>query len=394
VYLLRGAAEQILILMLLVAGPAMGQESPTPEPDGNAEKIPFHEYEPPATLVVPEHPVQSARYPFIDVHNHQFQMADQDLNELIVEMDKLNMGVMVNLSGRGFQRTQREDGTFSFGLQEPDYLRRAVENGRQNAPGRFVVFTNIDFTDIDEPDWGERTAAEVVLDVRNGAQGLKIYKSLGMDARDAAGERIAVDDPRIDPVWAKCGELGIPVLIHSADPAQFWQPKDGQNERLYELIERPGRLRDPETNPPWEQIIAEQHNVFRKHPDTTFINAHLGWMGNDLGRLGDLLDELPNVNTEIGAVLAELGRQPRYAAEWLTRYQDRVLFGKDAWAPAEYHVYFRTLETADDYFDYYRKRHAFWKIYGLDLPDEVLRKVYYKNALRIIPGIDSSQFPD
>lgn len=384
---------QLMVICLaagLLACLATAQIEPPAEPE---LAIPFYEYDPPSTLVVPEHPVTRARYPFIDVHNHQFQMADQDLAEVVAEMDALNMGIMVNLSGRGFQRIEMPDGSTRFGLQDPDYLRRAIENGRENAPGRFVVFTNIDFRGIDEPDWGARTAAAVALDVANGAQGLKIYKNLGMDAVDGTGARIPVDDPRIDPVWAKCGELGVPVLIHSADPAQFWQPKDGGNERLYELIERPERIRPPADNPSFEQIIGEQHNVFRKHPGTTFINAHLGWMGNDLARLGRLLDELPNVNTEIGAVLAELGRQPRHAQQWLIRYQDRVLFGKDAWTPSEYHVYFRTLETADDYFDYYRRRHAFWKIYGLDLPDDVLRKIYYRNALRIIPGIDSSLFP-
>ena len=139
--------------------------------------------------------------------------------------------------------------------------------------------------------------------------------------------------------------------------------------------------------------MAEQHRLFARHPRTRFIDAHLGWLGGDLGSLGRLLDSLPNVYTEIGAVLAELGRQPRFAREWFTKYQDRVMFGKDTWAASEYPVYFRVLETADEYFDYYRKRHAFWKMYGLDLPDAVLRKLYYKNALRVIPGIDASAFP-
>ncbi len=380
-----------MIAVVSVAGPLAAQETVEAEPE---LRIPFYEYDPPSTLRVPGHPVTRARYPFVDVHNHQFRMPEQDLSELVAEMDELNMAVMVNLSGRGFRRIENPDGTTRFALQEPGYLERAVENARTSAPGRFVIFTNVDFEGIDEPGWGERTAAQVAADVGHGAQGLKIYKSLGMDATDASGKRIPVDDPRLDPVWAKCAELGIPVLIHSADPAQFWQPKDGANERLYELIERPERYRDPAENASWEQILAEQHNLFRRHPETTFINAHLGWLGNDLGRLGELLDELPNVYTEIGAVLAELGRQPRFARDWLIRHQDRVLFGKDSWAPAEYHVYFRVLETADDYFDYYRRRHAFWKIYGLDLPDEVLRKVYYANALRIIPGIDTSLFPD
>jgi predicted TIM-barrel fold metal-dependent hydrolase len=366
----------------------------TPAQDDEPAAVPFHEYDPPSTLVVPGHPLERARYPFIDVHNHQPQMGDQDLSELVARMDELNMAVMVNLSGRGFRRAANPDGTFRFGFQESDYLKRAVDNAARNAPGRLVVFTNFDTAGIDEPGWAERVTAQLATDVANGAKGLKVYKNLGMDAKDGSGARIPVDDPRFDPVWRACAELGIPVLIHTADPAPFWQPRDAQNERLFELIERPERYRDPAVYPPWDQILAEQHALFRRHPRTQFINAHLGWLGNDLPRLGKLLDELPNVTTEIGAVLAELGRQPRFARDWLIRYQDRVMFGKDAWEPSEYHTYFRVLETADDYFDYYRRRHAFWKIYGLDLPDEVLKKIYYRNALRVIPGIDRSLFPE
>jgi predicted TIM-barrel fold metal-dependent hydrolase len=344
--------------------------------------------------VVPENRVQRAKYPFVDVHNHQFRMPDQDLSELVAAMDELNMAVMVNLSGRGFNRIEQPDGSFRFTLRDGSYLKRAVEAAAAVAPGRFVVFTNLYLEGVGEPGWQERAIAELEADVANGARGLKIYKSLGMDTKDSAGERIAIDDQRLDPIWARCGELGIPVLIHSGDPAPFWQAKTGENERLFELMERPRRYRDPEIYPPWEQIMGEQHNLFRKHPGTRFISAHLGWMGNDLARLGELLDELPNVTTEIGAVLAELGRQPRFARDWLIRYQDRVMFGKDSWAPEEYQVYFRALETDDDYFDYYRRRHAFWKIYGLDLPDEVLRKLYYGNALRVVPGLDRSLFPE
>ncbi len=354
----------------------------------------FHEYDPPSTLVVPENPVPRAKFPFIDVHNHQWRMPEQDLAELTAEMDALNMGVMVNLSGRGFQRVEDEDGNVRFALNDGDFLKRGLENVQENAPGRLVVFTNVEFQGLEQPDWAERALAELTRDVANGAVGLKVYKSLGLGLTDGTGARVPVDDPRIDPIWARCGELGIPVLIHSGEPASFWKPKDADNERLLELMERPERYRDPEKVASWEQIMAEQHNVFRKHPGTLFINAHLGWMGNDLGRLGRLLDELPNVYTEIGAVLAELGRQPRFARQWFIDYQDRVMFGKDSWAPSEYPVYFRVLESADEYFDYYRRRHAFWKMYGLDLPDEVLKKLYYKNALRVIPGIDASRFPD
>jgi len=360
----------------------------------DVENLPFHEYDPPSTLVVSEHPVTRAKYPFIDVHNHQFGMPDQDLSALTAEMDKLNMAVMVNLSGRGFRRVEEADGSTRYALRESDYLAGAVTNATTNAPGRFVVFTNIDLFGIDEPGWSERTVHQLAADVGNGANGLKIYKNLGLTAKDGKGERIPVNDPRLDPIWAKCGELGIPVLIHTGEPAPFWMDKDGNNERLLELIEKPDRYRDPEIYPTWEEVMGEQHDIFRQHPGTNFINAHLGWMGNDLASLGALMDELPNMYTEIGAVLAELGRQPRFARDWLIRYQDRVMFGKDSWRPEEYHVYFQVLETADDYFDYYRRRHAFWKMYGLDLPDDVLRKLYYKNALRVVPGIDAALFPE
>ena len=266
-------------------------------------------------------------------------------------------------------------------------------------PTRFAVFANVSFDGIDEPGYGEKRIASRAwseTSSEHGAQGLKIFKNLGMFSRDQSGDRVATDDPRLDPIWRKCGELGIPVLIHTGEPSPFWLPHDKNNERWLELKQFPNRKRDTERFASFEETMAEQHDLFRRHPDTTFISAHLGWMGNDLDRLGRLLDEIPNMNVGIGAVLAELGRQPRAARAFLVRYQDRVLFGKDGpFNPAEYHVYFRTLETADDYFDYYRRRHAHWKMYGLDLPDEVLKKIYYKNALRIVPGLDGgAAFPD
>lgn len=338
----------------------------------------FENYDPPSTLVVPEHRVTRAKYPFIDVHNHQFNMPTQDLTALTAEMDKLNMAVMVNLSGRG-------RGT-------AEHLEKALENVKNSQPKRFIVFTNMDFAAIDDPQWQGRMLTQLEDDVKKGANGLKIYKSLGMFTRDSKGERVRINDPRIDPIWAKCGELGIPVLIHAADPKPFWQPVDGNNERWLELKLHEGRRHD---NDPvsWETIIAEQHDIFRKHPETKFINAHLGWFGNDLHKLGELMDRFPNMYTEIGAVIAELGRQPRAAKTFLTRYQDRVMFGKDSWVPSEYETYFRVLETADEYFPYHKKYHAFWRMYGLDLPDDVLKKIYYKNALKVIPNIDAGLFP-
>lgn len=345
----------------------------------HAQSMSFEDYDPPSTLVVPEHAVTRAKFPFIDVHNHQFGMPTQDLVKLAAEMDKLNMRVMVNLSGRGRGSTE--------------HLDKALQNVHENAPKRFIVFTNIDFSNIDDKDWTSRTVRQLEEDVRMGANGLKIYKNLGMDVDDSKGQRVHIDDPRIGPVWDKCGELGIPVLIHAADPKSFWDPMDKNNERWLELKTHPGRKRGASDPAPWQQIIDEQHAIFKKHPNTKFINAHMGWYANDLAKLATLMELYPNMYTEIGAVIAELGRQPRAARAFMIKYQDRVMFGKDSWVPEEYTTYFRVLETADEYFPYHKRYHAFWRMYGMDLPDDVLRKIYYKNALKVIPNIDASLFP-
>jgi uncharacterized protein len=340
------------------------------------QQITFEEYEPKSSLVVPQHPVTKAKYPFIDVHNHQNgEMPKEELDKLVKEMDGINLQTMVNLSGG-----------------QGEKLQKGLQNMKGNYPQRFILFANIDFTNIDDPDFGRKAAEQLERDVKNGAQGLKIFKNLGLTVKYKNGTRMPVDDSRLDPIWQKCADLNIPVLIHSGEPRQFFDPIDKNNERWLELKQFPTRARPPKQYPSWEQVMSEQHRLFAKHSKTIFINAHLGWLGGDLEQLGKLMDQLPNMYTEIGAVLAELGRQPKFARQWMIKYQDRVLFGKDAWNAAEYHVYFRVLETGDEYFDYYRKRHAFWKMYGLELPDEVLKKIYYKNALRIIPGIDASGF--
>ena len=335
----------------------------------------IEEYSPKSTLVVPQNQVKRAKYPFIDVHNHQFDMPLKDLSQLVTEMDSLNMAFMINLSGfRGL------------------YLQQSLKNVKKHAPTRFGLFVNIDFEKIDDPDFASEQVAIIEQAVQDGVMGLKVYKSLGLTDRAKNGDRIAINDPRLDPIWKACGDNHIPVLIHSGEPESFWNPKDRYNERWLELRQKPNRYRDPKTNPSFEEVLSEQHAVFAKHPNTTFINAHLGWMGNNLDRLETHLDRYPNVMTEIGAVLAELGRQPKRARQFFVDYQDRILFGKDAYKVSEYYTYFRVLETDDEYFDYYRKRHAHWKMYGLALPDSILKKIYFKNALRLFPTIDSKLF--
>jgi len=335
----------------------------------------IEEYSPRSTLVVPQTIIKRSKYPFVDVHNHQFDMPLKDLSKLVEEMESLNMGFMVNLSGfRGL------------------YLEKSLKNIKENAPTRFGLFLNIDFEKLDDPNFATEQVDLINKAVTEGVIGLKVYKSLGLTDKDQKGNRIAINDPRLDPIWKACGDQNIPVLIHSGEPSSFWHPKDKYNERWLELRQKPGRYRNPKENPSFEEVLAEQHTVFKKHPNTTFINAHLGWMGNDLDRLGKHLDQHPNVMTEIGAVLAELGRQPKRAYRFFIDYQDRILFGKDSYNVSEYYIYFRVLETEDEYFDYYRKRHAHWKMYGLSLPDSVLQKVYYKNALHLFPSIDQSLF--
>ena len=360
--------KSLLFFILFVSLESLSQST---------QKMDFENYNPPSTLVVPGKVFTKAKYPFIDVHNHQFQMPTMDLGKLITEMDKMNMKVMVNLSG-----------------QSGESITKSVANIKGNFPKRFIVFANIDFKNVGEAGWSEKAAKQLEEDVKNGANGLKIYKSLGFSVNDVNGKRVTVDDPRLDAIWKKAGDLKIPVLIHTADPKPFWQPMDSTNERWLELATHPRRKRGDDDPAPFDTLIAEQHRMFQKHPKTTFIAAHFGWYPNDLAKLGSLLDAMPNVVVEFGAIIAELGRQPRMANQFFTKYQDRILFGKDSWVPDEYPTYFRVLESTDEYFPYHKKYHAFWPMYGMGLSDEILKKIYYKNALRIIPNIDKSQFPE
>ena len=332
----------------------------------------FEDYDPPSSLKVEGEIIKKAKFNFIDVHSHLWNMPLMDLNELVAEMDEINMGYIVNLSGSGFGPQAAKDA----------YFEKSTKNIKENQPGRIGLFVNVDFNSVDVENHVENQVNVIRDAVAKGAIGLKVYKSLGLTNKDSKGNRVAVDDERLGPIWEVCGELGIPVLIHSADPFQFWQDKDGQNERWFELKEKPNRYYgDSDFIPPFEDIIKEQHTIFERHKKTIFINAHLGWMGNDLKRLGEHLDKYPNVVTEFGAVIAELGRQPKTARQFFIDYQDRIMFGKDSYNKEEFYTYFRVLESDDEYFSYFRKRHAFWKMYGLNLPDEVLKKVYYENAL-------------
>jgi predicted TIM-barrel fold metal-dependent hydrolase len=338
------------------------------------------DYRPRSTLVAPAHPVPRAKYPAIDFHGHpQGLLGSNDgLERLGAALDSLNVRLMVvanNMSG--------------------DELRSTVAAVRASPrmKDRVRVLAGIDFRNVG-PGWAEKAVAQLEADVAAGAVGVgEISKSLGLSINKADGTRLRIDDPALAPVWEASARLGIPVFIHTADPQEFWQPIDYQNERWLELALFPGRRYPAERFPSFEQLMTERDNLLRRHPRTTFVIAHMGWHANDLARLSKLMTELPNVHTEVGAVLYDIARQPRAAHDFFVRFQDRILFGKDSFQPEEYPYYWRVFETRDDYFDYYRGYHAFWKLYGIDLPDAVLKKVYYQNALRITKGLPQTGWP-
>ncbi|HEX9580668.1 MAG TPA: amidohydrolase family protein [Gemmatimonadales bacterium] len=335
------------------------------------------EYQPRSTLVVPAHPVPRARFPAVDVHGHPPALTSEEaINRVGAAMDSLNLQVMV-VSGRGGLTEQIE----------------AVRASRYR--NRFVMFTNLNLRDVG-PGSGARIAAQLEADVRAGAVGVgEIGKGFGLYARKTDGTRLTLDDAELDPVWETAARLRIPVFIHVADPAEFFQPIDYHNERWQELALFPDRrYQDRSRFPSFEELMEERDRLFARHPNTIWVLAHLGWHAQDLARLGRMFDRLPNLYSEVGAVLYDLGRQPRAAREFFTKYQDRLLFGKDSFQPDEYPYYWRVFETDDEYFDYYRDYHAFWKLYGMGLPDEVLKKIYYQNALKIVPGIPRGGFPN
>jgi predicted TIM-barrel fold metal-dependent hydrolase len=267
-------------------------------------------------------------------------------------------------------------------------------NSSPTLKDRVRVFTGIDFRNVG-PGWAQKAIAQLRADAAAGATGIgEVSKQLGLAFKKQDGTRLRIDDPDLDPVWQECARLGLPVMIHTADPQEFFRDTiDYSNERWLELALFPNRRYPQNEYPSFEQLNKERDNLIRRNPKTTFVIAHMGWHANDLARLGKLLDQNPNLYTEVGAVLYDIGRQPRAAHDFFVKYQDRILFGKDSFQPEEYPYFWRVFETRDDYFDYYRDYHAFWKLYGIDLPDVVLKKVYYRNALKITKGMPQGGWP-
>jgi len=335
------------------------------------------DYRPKSTLVTSAHVVPNAKFPVVDIHSHTGPNA-QTIDKLIGEMDTLNIRVLNNLSG-------------GFGDQITQKL--AYIKSTKYAD-RFTVFANglSGFNNV-EPGFGAKAAAQLEADVKAGAIGLKIFKQTGKDTLKKDGTRLKINDPELDAFWDMAGKMNIPVIIHTAEPPQFFEPADMHNERWLELALFPDRRNFGPGQVDFKTLIAERNDLFKKHPKTRFIAAHFAWCAQDLAQCSALLDQNPNVTLEVAAVLYDFGRQPRASHDFFVKYQDRVLFGKDTYAPVEYPSYWRVFETKDEYFDYYRDYHAFWKLYGMDLPDVVLKKMYYLNALKVTPGLPQTGWP-
>lgn len=364
---------------LLTAGQPNQNESTSPE------RLLLRDFRPQSELIVPEHVVERARFPCVNVHTHPGRLSAAEIDQMVAVMDRANIAVSVSLDGRSGEELSRRIALLS------------------RHPGRFVVFGNMDYVGdgdqgdpatwaVNRPNFGEFMAAVIEDSYRRGARGLKVFKRLGLYLRDPAGELIRVDDPRFDPVWAKCGELGIPVLIHTADPVAFFRPIDRFNERVEELSRHPEWSFYDRDFPAQRELLEARNRVIARHPETTFLCAHMAGASEELALVGKWLEQYPNMNVEIAARVAELGRQPYTARRFFIKYADRILFGTDGVPPlSELIPHWRFLETWDEYFPYEDNPfppQGLWNIYGLGLPDGVLRKVYYENANRLIPGVD------
>lgn len=377
----------LAVSLLAVPCHAAPPETDQGEPAAAGEKLLLEDFRPEPMLKVRHHDVRRAKFPVVDVHIHP-RVRRIDLPEALAQfvalMDRNHMAVGVSLDGR-----------LGAELQEHVDLLAAH-------PHRFVVFANIDWQgdgqaedyatwDMHREDFARRTVEALRQAKRLGAAGVKIFKNFGLQYRNPDGTLVRIDDPRWDPIWKACGELGLVVLIHTADPQAFFLPVDARNERWEELHRRPQWSFYGPGFPSRKELLAARNRVLARHPRTTFIGAHVANGAEDLAEVGRWLDTYPNLYVDIASRISELGRQPYTARRFFLKYADRILFATDGpWPEERLWLYWRFLETDDEYFPYSEKPfppQGFWRIYGIFLPDEVLRKVYYQNAARVIPAV-------
>jgi predicted TIM-barrel fold metal-dependent hydrolase len=340
-------------------------------------------YQPRATLVLPRQEVERPAYPAIDVHFHLESLEpDMTPERLVQAMDAAGVAQIVNLGG-----------------WPPDRFEYFAKAFYEKYPGRFILFAKPDPDALTHENGVAEQLEWIKHAARMGARGLKENKSFGLGQRDAAGKLVPVDDPRLAAIWDLAGRLGMPVLIHTGEPASFWNRVDVHNERYGELLEHPDWSLYGTDAPTLEQLMQQRERLLARHPGTNFIGAHLGMNPDNLAYAGHLLDRYPNYYVDMSSVVAELGRQPRATREFFIRYQDRILFGTDGgyrlaasgdgWtAERMYRSYFEFLETPNEYIDFPLSditKQGTWRVYGIDLPSDVLEKIYVKNAERLIP---------
>jgi uncharacterized protein len=324
--IIDGRKQILFLFSILIALPVAGQKL------GDLKLV---DWKPESQLVVSETKIFKPKFPVIDIHNHLRRLENAEM--YLKEMDQAGVWICVGLDGRS----------------KDDFYKEHLAVSHAVSKERFYIFFSPDFSRIDEPDFGEKEAMKLEEAVEMGCRGLKIFKNLGLTLKDKTGKTVPVDDPRIDPIWAKCGELGIPVMIHVSDPKAFHAgPIDHTNERYDELYQNPDWSFYGDEFPSKDEILEQRNRVFARHPDTIFIGAHMGNLPEELGRVAMWLEQYPNFYVDINARISELGRQPYTARRFMIRYQDRILFGTDTPPNAEsYRVYYRFLETDDEYFD-------------------------------------------
>jgi predicted TIM-barrel fold metal-dependent hydrolase len=336
-------------------------------------------YNPQSKLVVPQTEILKPRFPAIDAHNHLGEdfgggWEDQSFEELMGLLDEAGIVRYIDLDG---------------GWGE-DLLDSHLKLFKEKAPERFQVFGGVDWPKWPEmgdafPEWA---AGRLRAQKERGAEGLKIWKPFGLLVKDHTGKLVDVDDDRLAPIWETAGELGLPALIHVADPVAFFDPIDETNERWEELGAHPDWAFTSPPYPPFMHILDGLANLVTRHPNTTFIGAHVGCYAENLAWVGALLERCPNFHVDISGRIGELGRQPYTARKFFLKYADRILFGSDMGPyPEAYKLIYRFLETEDEYFNYSIMPvpgQGRWYAYGINLPDEVLRKVYIENAARVL----------
>jgi predicted TIM-barrel fold metal-dependent hydrolase len=356
------------------------------------------DYQPRSMMVVPSTRVERAKFPVIDVHSHIYmfpsltgkdvganpvQIPPEQVDQIVKWMDELNIQTMINSTSGN-----REN------------LARTLKDLPGRYPGRFLVHTEPAWEKIAEPGYATWQAEEIGRAKKAGAAGIKVLKVLGLYLRDkvSEGRLLPVDDPRFDPMWEAAGSLGMPVFIHTSDPDAFFTPIDQFNERWEELGNHPDWAFLGKDYPSKPELLAARNRVVARHPKTVFVGHHIANHPENLGEVSEWLDKYRNLWVETGARLGEIGRQPRMARKFFEKYQDRIMMGTDATPNAEaypqqdlkpetFRCYFRFFETLDEYFDYSPAPippQGRWKIYGIGLPDAILKKVYHNNAARLL----------